>query len=76
VLRAPDGKKLASSAYKQPIDDTVAALTREAWQRRRDKREAVIEGVGTTGRVISSASAWAPRSRSTRRSCVVCSCRP
>src|SRR5215216_611259 len=26
MLRAPDGKKLNSSAYKKPIDDTVAAL--------------------------------------------------
>src|SRR4051794_1950112 len=26
VLRAPDGKKITATAYKQPIDDTVKAL--------------------------------------------------
>lgn len=29
VLRAPDGKKLDSSEYKKPIDDTVSALKKD-----------------------------------------------
>ena len=29
MLRAPDGKKLTSSAYKKPIDDTVAGLKKD-----------------------------------------------
>jgi RND superfamily putative drug exporter len=40
------------------MDYEVFLMThiREAWQRTRDNREAVIEGVGTTGRVITSAA--------------------
>jgi putative drug exporter of the RND superfamily len=29
VLRAPDGAKLSSSKYKQPVDDTVSALKQD-----------------------------------------------
>ena len=29
MLRATDGKKLGSSEYKKPIDDTVAALRKD-----------------------------------------------
>jgi putative drug exporter of the RND superfamily len=29
MLRAPDGKKLSASQYKQPIDDTVSALKKD-----------------------------------------------
>src|ERR671925_45813 len=29
MLRAPDGKKLDASAYKKPIDDTVAAFKKD-----------------------------------------------
>jgi RND superfamily putative drug exporter len=40
------------------MDYEVFLMThiREAWQRLRNNREAVIEGVGTTGRVITSAA--------------------
>jgi RND superfamily putative drug exporter len=40
------------------MDYEVFLMThiREAWQRTRDNRAAVIEGVGTTGRVITSAA--------------------
>jgi putative drug exporter of the RND superfamily len=40
------------------MDYEVFLMThvREAWQRRRDNREAVVEGIGTTGRVITSAA--------------------
>jgi putative drug exporter of the RND superfamily len=30
MLRAPEGKKLSSSAYKKPIDDTVSALKKDS----------------------------------------------